>query len=461
MGYALVMPIRGMNQVRAEGLLDQMTCLMDHLEDRQEEEDNFKFIEEKIARPLIDLGVKITAEQVQWCVGLMRTNGCEIRGTGVDEGEEPLDDLELGKVRALFPTMASMSHSCFANVRMLHRPGYRMLFRTIRKVAAGEELTLPYLAPFAKGLRARQQDIRRNWFFTCCCERCLSPTDLGWHSDSWICRGCNGGVAIPVVGNNNNNGGFALPVVGNNNNKIPHEASDKKVADENSVNNNDNNFIFENNNIRNCENNLPVADIEQNPPNSLCESNNNEIGVMCLDCSWSEKLSEVEKVEGGLEEQLELLPLDNNEEARLMGEELLSNCEATRLHPHHRILMAAKRKIALSPAENGKQLSRKVEFCDEVVEMLVVLQPGLSDMQGLVLYERASAKGLILQKEMEAGLLSPTQFVADMGKVLQDLEMTVTCLGVEMPGTYKRMIADKADAAAVTLKELCSYAEFL
>ena len=38
------------------------------------------------------------------------------------------------QVRALFPTMASMSHSCLANVRMLHRPGYKMIFRTIRKV---------------------------------------------------------------------------------------------------------------------------------------------------------------------------------------------------------------------------------------------------------------------------------------------------------------------------------------
>ena len=62
---------------------------------------------------------------------------------------------------------------------------------------------------------------------------------------------------------------------------------------------------------------------------------------------------------------------------------------------------------------------------------------------------------------MEAGLLSPTQFVAEMGKVLKDLEMTVTCLGVEMSGTYKRMISDKAASAAVTLRELCSYAEFL
>ena len=51
-------------QVRSEGLQDTMTCLMDHLAERQEEEANFNFIEEKIAQPLIDLGVDITFEQV-------------------------------------------------------------------------------------------------------------------------------------------------------------------------------------------------------------------------------------------------------------------------------------------------------------------------------------------------------------------------------------------------------------
>ena len=29
-------------------------------------------------------------------------------------------------------------------------------------MAAGDELTLSYVAPFSKGLRARQEDIRRN-----------------------------------------------------------------------------------------------------------------------------------------------------------------------------------------------------------------------------------------------------------------------------------------------------------
>ena len=51
-------------QVRSEGLLDTMTCLMDHLAERQEEKANFNFIEEKIAQPLIDMGVDITFEQV-------------------------------------------------------------------------------------------------------------------------------------------------------------------------------------------------------------------------------------------------------------------------------------------------------------------------------------------------------------------------------------------------------------
>ena len=76
-------------------------------------------------------------------------------------------------------------------------------------------------------------------------------------------------------------------------------------------------------------------------------------------------------------------------------------------------------------------------------------------------FQDFKSKCTFLQKAMEGGLLSPTQFVAEMGKVVKDLEMTVVCLGMEMPGTYKRIVADKAAAAAITVKELCSYAEFL
>ena len=40
--------------------------------------------------------------------------------------------------------MASMSHSCLPNTRMLNSPGYKMVFRTSNIVKAGEELTICY-----------------------------------------------------------------------------------------------------------------------------------------------------------------------------------------------------------------------------------------------------------------------------------------------------------------------------
>ena len=127
--------------------------------------------------------------------------------------------------------------------------------------------------------------------------------------------------------------------------------------------------------------------LSENPPDSDNKTDNG-VGVMCPSCKWSETLVEVERVEGALEVHLEKLPMDNNEEGRLMAEEILSRWEAAKLHPHHHILMAAKRKVALSPAGlgtlgnhaneevdefdqntiagNSKQLNRKVELCDEV-----------------------------------------------------------------------------------------------
>ena len=126
-------------------------------------------------------------------------------------------------------------------------------------------------------------------------------------------------------------------------------------------------------------------ELGENPPDNKTD---NGIGVMCPNCKWSETLVEVERVEGALEVHLEKLPMDNNEEGRLMAEEIFSRWEAAKLHPHHHILMAAKRKVALSPAGlgtlgnqakyendefdqntiagNSKQLNRKVELCDEV-----------------------------------------------------------------------------------------------
>merc|ERR1719278_2393826 len=117
---------------------------MDHVDEMRGEEGKWEMTQEHVVRPLLKMGVAASEEEALRAVGLFRTNGVQLRGTGVADGEDAVDDDELGKVRALFPTMASMSHSCLPNTRMLNSPGYKMVFRTSREVFAGEELTVCY-----------------------------------------------------------------------------------------------------------------------------------------------------------------------------------------------------------------------------------------------------------------------------------------------------------------------------
>ena len=132
--YPLVMPLRVLAQMAEEaGLEERLAGMMDHRQERQEA-GHWQMVQDRIVSPLFDLGLDLSAEQVQRCVGLFRTNGCELRGTGLAEGEEHVEDCQLGRVRALFPTMSTMSHSCLPNTRMLNSLGYRIIFRTVRKV---------------------------------------------------------------------------------------------------------------------------------------------------------------------------------------------------------------------------------------------------------------------------------------------------------------------------------------
>ena len=173
----------------------------------------------------------------------------------------------------------------------------------------------------------------------------------GWHSDSWLCEGCDAGLAVPVINNNNNNN--------NNYDKRPNFESttdcDNKMQKDTTTNSANSNTsinidIFDVNDESLQKRDKTPLKLSENPPDNKTD---NGVGVMCPSCNWSETLVEVERVEGALEVHLGKLPMDNNEEGRLMAEEILSRWEATRLHPHHHILMAAKRKVALSPAGLG------------------------------------------------------------------------------------------------------------
>ena len=62
-----------------------------------------------------------------------------------------------------------------------------MVVRARVLVRAGEELTISYLLA-GRGSVTRRSTIRELWHFTCCCQRCGDPTELGSHTSTVLCR---------------------------------------------------------------------------------------------------------------------------------------------------------------------------------------------------------------------------------------------------------------------------------
>ncbi|XP_045120151.1 SET domain-containing protein SmydA-8-like isoform X2 [Portunus trituberculatus] len=97
--------------------------------------------------------------------------------------------------RALLPLAALMNHHCSANTQHWFHRG-TLVVRAARNIPKGEAITNTY-TPVLWGNRARAAYLASSKLFTCRCERCLDPRELGSHLSSVRCRQCQGGVLLP------------------------------------------------------------------------------------------------------------------------------------------------------------------------------------------------------------------------------------------------------------------------
>jgi len=126
------------------------------------------------------LGIECTQEEVEHCWGVLQTNSISIGG---------------GSGRGLFPLVSLLSHSCKPCLEPAVSPSGQagITLRARRTIKAGEELTMPY-TDVLREVRARQENLAKEWHFTCTCPRCSDPTDGGSFFSSLQC--CCGGFAI-------------------------------------------------------------------------------------------------------------------------------------------------------------------------------------------------------------------------------------------------------------------------
>nr|XP_045591530.1 SET domain-containing protein SmydA-8-like [Procambarus clarkii] len=144
-----------------------------------------RLVEEQVIRPMQrDMGLPVNSEVMQQLCGIFDTN-CFVISLARGRGG-----------RALFPLGALMNHSCLPNTQHWYKDGV-LIVRSVAAIPEGAPITNTY-APTLWGTHARAAYIQSSKFFTCTCERCVDPTELGSHLSSVSCRKCEGGLLVPA-----------------------------------------------------------------------------------------------------------------------------------------------------------------------------------------------------------------------------------------------------------------------
>eukprot|EP00750_Incisomonas_marina_P008271 INCI15407.2.p1 GENE.INCI15407.2~~INCI15407.2.p1 ORF type:complete len:552 (-),score=103.05 INCI15407.2:1148-2803(-) len=97
---------------------------------------------------------------------------CQLRCNCHTVCDEELVERGIG----LYAAGAVVNHSCAPSAVVLYH-GTTQVFRTLRRIETGEEVTIAYV-DLAQPGRLRRQKLKQGYFFQCQCQRCANPTSL-------------------------------------------------------------------------------------------------------------------------------------------------------------------------------------------------------------------------------------------------------------------------------------------
>jgi len=189
--YACIAPLRLLlNKELKPEVWETLLLHRDHTEDRR----NYNPLEiEREQKVIVGLllefcrlkEVGYTAEDVNRCVSIFSTHAVKTKQASGYEG------------RAIYPTFAFMSHSCNPNARTVIQEDGTMEVYAQREIKKGDEIVISYTS-LLTSLPRRQDKLACLWFFTCSCQRCVDPTELGSYMSSVACPACpKGGFLLP------------------------------------------------------------------------------------------------------------------------------------------------------------------------------------------------------------------------------------------------------------------------
>lgn len=127
--------------------------------------------------------LKITTfedEEIHKICGIIDVNGFEIPGPNIV---------------GLYGKACLLEHNCIPNTTRTFDIQLNIIIRASVKIPKGSHISTSYTEPMW-GTANRQLHLSTTKYFTCSCERCLDPTELGTHLSSLRCTQCKEGFLL-------------------------------------------------------------------------------------------------------------------------------------------------------------------------------------------------------------------------------------------------------------------------
>ncbi|XP_069699600.1 SET domain-containing protein SmydA-8 [Periplaneta americana] len=294
-------------------------------------------------------------------------------------------------VQGLYPQTAILSHSCVPNTShcIINVEDNRLILRTTVKVERGTELHTTYTHTLNPTL-LRREHLKQCKYFDCSCARCADPTELGTHMSSLKCNKCDPGLIL-----------------------------------------------------------------SSNPLDPMAQ-------WKCTHCEFCTPGLAVRRVFSVIQNDLDQLEyLEPNGEAVEQREALWKKYRSV-LHPKNAFLILLRCSLSqlYGRAEGYTMedlpdilLERKVELCKDILSVADVIEPGLSRLRGMTLYELHAPVMLFARSQWRYKEIDDKKLRVRLEEAEKYLKEAVDILKHEHPSTPEGMISAVGEQSIQQLRE--------
>lgn len=292
-------------------------------------------------------------------------------------------------IRALYPTAFLLAHECVPNTTHTDNNSYRLTIRSSMPILQNQLISLSYAYTMQSTLQ-RRQHLFDCKFFWCICNRCADSRELGTNVGTLICPRCGQGTVVSTS---------------------PLEVQ------------------------------APWA----------CTSNSTDCSGYTISADSVRLLmkrigDEIERINGN----------------DLNGYEALLYRYRNVLHPNHYHCIGVKHSLSqLYGKIDGYMiqelsvtlLERKIQLCREILSIFDVIEPGLSRLRGMTLYELHAPIMILATRDFQAKIISKPQLRDRLSEILRCLKDSANILSFEPENSAEATMTCAATNAIFRIRD--------